>query len=136
IMASLTPARTLVVANKADLPPHPENSLHFEQFELVTISSATGAGLEDLQAALVRRAEALAVSVGAELIAINARHADALARAKTCLAEAKTKLEASEATELVASELREALAAYGEIAGRVDNERMLDHLFSSFCIGK
>jgi len=136
IMANLTPARTLVVANKADLPPHHENNLQFKQFELVTISSATGAGLEDLQAVLVRRAEALAVSVGAELIAINARHADALERAKTCLAEAKAKLEANEATELVASELREALAAYGEIAGRVDNERMLDHLFSNFCIGK
>jgi tRNA modification GTPase len=38
--------------------------------------------------------------------------------------------------ELMASELREALAACGEISGKIDNERMLDHLFASFCIGK
>ena len=35
-----------------------------------------------------------------------------------------------------ADRLRAVLAAYGEITGKVDNERMLDHLFASFCIGK
>jgi tRNA U34 5-carboxymethylaminomethyl modifying GTPase MnmE/TrmE len=29
-----------------------------------------------------------------------------------------------------------ALDALGEIAGKIDNERMLDHLFKTFCIGK
>ena len=29
-----------------------------------------------------------------------------------------------------------ALDALGEISGKVDNERMLDQLFSTFCIGK
>jgi tRNA modification GTPase len=28
------------------------------------------------------------------------------------------------------------LEAYGSISGKVDNERMLDALFSTFCIGK
>jgi tRNA modification GTPase len=38
--------------------------------------------------------------------------------------------------ELLASDLRDVLAAYGEITGKVDNERMLDQLFATFCIGK
>jgi tRNA modification GTPase len=38
--------------------------------------------------------------------------------------------------ELLASDLRGTLGAFGDIIGRVDNERMLDHLFSTFCIGK
>jgi tRNA modification GTPase len=38
--------------------------------------------------------------------------------------------------ELLASDLRGALDALGEISGKVDNERMLDQLFASFCIGK
>jgi tRNA modification GTPase len=38
--------------------------------------------------------------------------------------------------ELVASDIRGALDALGEVAGRVDNERMLDALFATFCIGK
>ena len=40
------------------------------------------------------------------------------------------------ATELAAVRCREALDALGEIVGRIDNERMLDKLFASFCIGK
>jgi tRNA modification GTPase len=43
---------------------------------------------------------------------------------------------AGEASELLASDLRSALAALGEISGRIDNERMLDALFANFCIGK
>ena len=37
---------------------------------------------------------------------------------------------------LAAARCREALDALGEIVGRIDNERMLDKLFASFCIGK
>ena len=35
-----------------------------------------------------------------------------------------------------AAQARAALDALGEIVGRIDNERMLDKLFASFCIGK
>ena len=38
--------------------------------------------------------------------------------------------------ELLASDLRDVLAAFGEITGKVDNEAMLDRLFATFCIGK
>lgn len=136
ILQGLTPERTLVVANKADLPTLTENYNHFKQFELVTISALTGEGIERLREALVHRAEVLQVSVGSELIAINARHAEALERAKHSLADAQTKLATNGASELIASDLRDAMAAYGEIAGKIDNERMLDQLFASFCIGK
>jgi tRNA modification GTPase len=39
-------------------------------------------------------------------------------------------------TELAAAQARIALDALGEVVGRIDNERMLDKLFASFCIGK
>ena len=39
-------------------------------------------------------------------------------------------------TELAAAQARSGLDALGEIVGRIDNERMLDKLFASFCIGK
>ena len=71
-----------------------------------------------------------------EMIAINARHAQALSQARECLAEARQKLAGKDSIELLASDLRAALAAVGEICGRIDNERMLDQLFATFCIGK
>jgi tRNA modification GTPase len=74
--------------------------------------------------------------VGDERIAINVRHAHFLAEAESCLEAALEKIARSGPSELLASDLRGALGALGEISGKVDNERMLDQLFASFCIGK
>ena len=52
------------------------------------------------------------------------------------LASAGEKLAANEASELVASDLRVALDAFGQVSGKIDNEKILDQLFASFCIGK
>lgn len=136
VRASLKPANTLVVFNKADLSPDRSLEPAFVDFESVTTSALTGLGFDALHAALSRRAAAFHVELGEDLIAINARHADALARAQSGLQHAIRQLEANDPTELIASELREVLGAYGEIAGKIDNERMLDHLFATFCIGK
>lgn len=132
----LTSPRTLIVANKADLPANGTIPADYAAYESVRISALSGAGLDELQAAIVRRAEALSVAFGSEVIAINARHADALNRAQAGFAAATTLLQQGEASELIASELRDGLAALGEIGGKIDNERVLDKLFATFCIGK
>ena len=59
-----------------------------------------------------------------------------MARAAVALTEAAGHLKAPIQTELAAAQARAALDALGEIVGRIDNERMLDKLFASFCIGK
>jgi tRNA modification GTPase len=132
----LDPAVTLRVLNKADLLPGPPAFDPAPRFETLAVSAATGAGIDALREALVRRADGFQAAVGADSIAINARHAHALSRAKECLAAALLKLESSPQLELLASDLRGALDALGEISGRVDNERVLDRLFATFCIGK
>jgi tRNA modification GTPase len=132
----LTGPRTLLVANKSDLPASGAVPADYTDFESVRVSALTGTGMDDLQAAIVRRAEALSVQFGSEIIAINARHADALGRAQSGFDSATALLQSDQPSELVASELRSALAALGEIGGKIDNERMLDHLFATFCIGK
>ena len=156
LRALLRPATTLVVLNKADLlapgaapvpqldhvggalaaPPAGCSKTAPLPLQAIPVSALTGAGVEMLQAEIVRRAEAFRQDTGEDLIAINARHAHALARAKTGLTDALTKLATHAPAELLASDLRETLAAYGEIAGKVDNEQMLDRLFATFCIGK
>ena len=96
----------------------------------------TGVGLEALIEGIICRADAFQVLQGEEIIAINARHADALRRARECLRSAQDKLAPGAASELLASDLRGVLDALGEIGGKIDHERMLDHLFATFCIGK
>ncbi|MBC8012344.1 MAG: tRNA uridine-5-carboxymethylaminomethyl(34) synthesis GTPase MnmE, partial [Burkholderiales bacterium] len=105
----------------------------------LSVSARSGEGIEALRAAIVELADGLRPPLFAEeQIAINARHADALRRAEIGLRTAMQGLQATPPApiELVSGDVRAALDALGEIAGRVDNERMLDALFANFCIGK
>ncbi len=132
----IRPDRALLVINKIDLGGAPTRLDFMPQIKSVAISAMSGAGLEELRKELSDLADGLASCVGDEGIAINARHAQALNQAQTDLASAGIKLQSGEAAELLASDLRGALAALGEISGKIDNERMLDALFANFCIGK
>jgi tRNA modification GTPase len=137
IQQRMTPENSLVVLNKSDLPcPVPFDGLP-SQIGRIEVSALTGFGLEELRARMAILADQLATGANEDTaIAINARHAHALARAQQALADATAKLLSNQPTELVSSDLREALAAFGEITGRIDNERVLDALFATFCIGK
>lgn len=135
LSARMTPANTIAVFNKIDLPPVERGPLP-AAFPIVNLSALEGAGVEALQAAIGKLAEAFHVEIGSELIAINARHAHALETARINLLAAKQKLAANEPSELVASDLRAALDAFGQVSGKIDHERILDQLFASFCIGK
>ena len=136
VRSRLTISNSIIIFNKSDLCNiyRPINLL--PSFLTLRVSALTGAGLEELSAAIVRCADSFQKEAGNDQIAINARHANALIQARRCLADALAKLAENGPIELLASDLRGALAAYGEISGKVDNERMLDALFSTFCIGK
>lgn len=136
ILERLNASNAFVVLNKTDLGVRPETAQELVGRESVKVSALTGAGFDALIAAIVSRADVFAQTHGEEIIAINARHAAALLRAQTCLSEARAKLTTQGPIELLASDLRGALDAYGEIGGKIDNERMLDRLFATFCIGK
>jgi tRNA modification GTPase len=129
-------SNSIIIINKSDLGnvTSPEN--HFPGFLTLPVSALTGTGLDALTDAITRFADSFQKDTGNDLIAINARHAHALGQAREGLAAALAKLTDGTAVELLASDLRGVLAAYGEISGKVDNERMLDALFATFCIGK
>jgi len=52
------------------------------------------------------------------------------------LESALHKLSLKISSELIASDLRETMEAFGQVSGKIDNEKVLDQLFTSFCIGK
>jgi tRNA modification GTPase len=138
VRARINPSNTLVVINKCDLLAggvRPSAAAPVG-FAVVSVSALTGAGMEKALEELSRLAQGLQTTVGEERIAINVRHAHFLAEARTSLEAALEKIESKGPVELLASDLRAALRALGEISGKVDNERMLDQLFASFCIGK
>lgn len=129
-------SNSIIIFNKSDLGKCTSSQDDFSGFPTLAVSALTGAGLDALTAAITRFADSFQKDTGTDLIAINARHAHALGQAREALAAALAKLTDGTAVELLASDLRGVLAAYGEISGKVDNERMLDALFATFCIGK
>lgn len=129
-------SNSIIILNKSDLGEFISSENHFPGFSALPVSALTGAGIDALTGAITRFADSFQKDTGSDLIAINARHAHALGQARECLAAARAKLEDGTAVELLASDLRGVLTAYGAISGKVDNERMLDALFATFCIGK
>lgn len=137
IRSHLRRDNTLIVANKSDLPHSlAATTRDAGEIAVVAVSALNGNGIEQLKQAVNKLADALAVEAGEEAVTVNARHALSLGTARNALDEAQSKVAAGECNVLLASDLRTALSALGEISGRVDNEQMLDRLFSSFCIGK
>jgi len=136
ILSRLTAQNTLIVINKTDLVPNGPHPSPPAGLPAIKVSALTGAGCDDLVAAIVRHAESFRVECNEDLVAINARHTNALNEATECLEAARSKIPIESPIELLASDLRGALNAFSEISGRIDNERILDHVFARFCIGK
>ncbi len=128
--------RVLVVENKVDLPQHPGFSEILPESPRVRVSMATGEGVEALRAKIQEILETDRVVPGPDELMVSARHAGALKAARTAIDEARAGLQSDIPAELAAAGLRDALAAVGEVIGKVDNEVMLDKLFATFCIGK
>ncbi|NNC87560.1 MAG: tRNA uridine-5-carboxymethylaminomethyl(34) synthesis GTPase MnmE [Akkermansiaceae bacterium] len=122
----------LLVINKVDLGRHPA----WDDAPGVEISCLERTGLEDLTAAMKDELALGAGAWGREAVAVNARHQACLRRAQEALGAARRQLDAGTGPEFVAVDLREALEAVGEIAGRVDTEEILGEIFGRFCIGK
>ena len=98
------------------------------------ISALTGAGLDALIAALGRFAAAALVD-GEGAVVTRLRHRTALEAAQRCLRSIDTAGQGRD-FELVAEDLRAAVAALAGLVGRIDTEEVLGTIFARFCIGK
>ncbi len=133
-LSDLSGKKVIVVCNKADLPR--KLSVPPTAHRVVDVSCATGAGLETLKDAIEEVVWAGANRGGMAQATINARHQDALRRARVSTATAMEGLQAGLSLELIAIDLHVAVNAVGEIVGKTTTEDLLDAIFSQFCLGK
>lgn len=136
VSRQLTVENCIVVQNKSDLGGLRPLPSELAGLRRVPLSALSGDGLDGLRTAAVQMIDAHLAQDQDDLILVNARHSAALKELSECLESAIRCFEADEPAEFVASELRGAVEAIGRVLGRIDNEDMLDILFSSFCIGK
>lgn len=129
---------TVVVLNKTDLgatfPREREDCLRDGAAALVTTSARTGEGCELLVERLLALAKGGREQEPAGISRV--RHRAALERTLGPLRRARDLVVHEDACELAVVELREALAELASISEAVDNEEVLDRIFSEFCIGK
>lgn len=98
------------------------------------ISASTGAGMPAFDQMLRQHLAELTPHHEAPILT-RQRHIAAVRTAMEALTRA-AEINLHDAPELMAEEFRMAAMALGRITGRVDVEDVLDHIFSSFCIGK
>lgn len=128
----------LVLVNKQDKGIQDERGQlvcdQIPEANVIAISAHNGSGLEGLEARL-NQFVADMNSGSSSVILTRVRHRQALNEAVHHL-QASLSLSVVEQTELVAEEFRSATVALSRILGQIDIEDVLDHIFSSFCIGK
>lgn len=131
--AQLNPGAALtVVVNKTDLVDAIPRLTAAP--DTICISAATGAGLDDLMAAIVRQAEQVFAHEPA--LVTRQRQQVRLREVNAALRGAIARVEQGAGEELVAEELRVALVGLGKLTGRIDVEDILDVIFREFCVGK
>ncbi len=127
---------TFLVENKCDLPRNPGLEEFLPALPRFSLAADRGEGVPDLIAAIRRELDRGYIVPEHADVLVSARHASALDSAKQFVSAALEHLENGMSPEFAASELHLAIEEMGRITGKIDNERMLDELFGSFCIGK
>ncbi|HPX60890.1 MAG TPA: tRNA uridine-5-carboxymethylaminomethyl(34) synthesis GTPase MnmE [Deltaproteobacteria bacterium] len=137
IETSISGSRCILVLNKTDLPHVLELPRSLDNFPRVDISANNGVGLDHLRDAIRSCFLHTADIDKRDFVTISrARHRDALFTANQSLLRFNTGIRSGVELELLAVELRDALASVGTVTGECSNDEILDEIFSSFCIGK
>lgn len=121
----------IFLLNKSDLPEHAD----WSGSSGLRISCVAEEGLAGLEDAVLGKVGDQRWAAGSA-VAINTRHRDCLRRALIACDDARRAFAENLAPEFVAVDLRGALQAVGEVVGHADMEKILDALFTTFCIGK
>jgi tRNA modification GTPase len=137
VAAGESRAGDLLVLNKADLPSGVDSQASRSwaggAFHVIEADARTAVGVETLLRVLEQRV--LAELSGGEFpAATRVRHETLLSEARSALGRARGGLPLG--AELAAAEVHLAAQALARVTGEVDNEAVLDRVFSSFCIGK
>ena len=130
--ASFSRGKSILVLNKTDLGVHSD----WMSTKGVRFSCKLRTGTDELNQAIWNEVMGGSTVFQDISIAISARHQACIREARTLLAAAKRSLEQGTSPEFISIDLRGALDAIGEVAGKIDTEELLGKIFSEFCIGK
>ena len=140
ILARCKGKALIAVLNKTDLDDDIAtrselNDILPEGTQVVAMSAKSVDDVEALRALIVEAATQPEVDADA-VIVTNARHYEALIRAREALTRAIDGLDNGLSGDLLGQDIRECLHWLGSITGEVTTDDILGEIFSHFCIGK
>ena len=140
ILARCDGKRLIAVLNKTDLDDDVAarselSELLPDDIPVVAISAKCDADIESLRNLIVENATLPDVESDA-VIVTNARHYQALTRARDAIARAIDGLNNGLSGDLLGQDIRECLHWLGEITGEITTDNILGEIFAHFCIGK
>lgn len=138
-VSKLKDKKVIFILNKSDLPTKtsPQDlSFVFPGTPVMTVSTLTGAGMEEMKKRL--REELIGEEISREhpVLVTRLRHKKALEKAMEYLNLVAEGLKKNFTEDLIAIDLRAALEALGEITGRTVSAEIIENIFSQFCVGK
>ena len=141
IFARCEDKRLIAVLNKTDLTESPQE-IESRLREIlpvgtavIAISAKRDADIEALRELIVRTAALPNVDSDA-VIVTNARHYQALTRARDAITCAINGLNSGLSGDLLDQDIRECLHWLGEITGEITTDNILGEIFAHFCVGK
>jgi len=131
---SLKDKNTVLIVNKSDLlQKAAAEQLPFKN--KINISTVTGENIDNLKELLLDYVTSKNINNGA-IVLTNRRHIEAVKKAiyntKQAILSTKDMLQ----LDLVSIDIKNIWIALGDITGNSDNERIIDDIFSKFCVGK
>ena len=129
--------KVFVIYNKADLLKDSEYNNLVKSTNIFVISAKYGRGIEELKDGLYQSVKDLVPNADSTFVT-NVRHYEALTQASAALQACRDALSLGIPSDLVAEDLRRALASINAILGTdlLDPETILHSIFSKHCIGK
>lgn len=131
----ISPEKTLIVLNKNDLTATVDFKEFLPEFEKISVSLLNPNAYDLLSGKILSVLKNKEIVPKDDILIVSARHAESLSRARNYLEEVAGNC-GTLPLEFTANTLRSAINELSEILGRFDNEKILDKVFSSFCIGK
>jgi tRNA modification GTPase len=135
LLAVSSNRRVLAVANKSDLVPYGPPQL--ADLQVFKTSAVTGAGIEELRAAILEQVSGRSVRGEHETgFLTNIRHQRLVEESLICIEAACQAAKRSIPHEMIMLDLYGALRPLDAITGETTTDDILNLIFSSFCIGK
>lgn len=136
LIKELKDKKTIAVINKSDCGIVSEyENIKSEFSSYAIISAKTGEGIENLEKIITEASGIEGLDADKGIIA-NERQYDCITRAKLALEETATAAMSGASFDVLGLLVEEAISALTELTGEVASDKIIDNVFSRFCVGK